>query len=162
MRFTALFRTYINVAVLPLCRAINLNRLASLFFRAETKAKAHLWRYPRHKFDELQRLLLGFILGVKLGRLGLFMRFFVHLFRSYRRRQGGLLRLYKKLFSSMFRLRNLLGLCFMLRGKLNRRPRSREFEFTLGRPLPLQNLNLNIVYAGRQLITDFGVYSFRL
>lgn len=149
------------VNLVSMRRLVKVSKLRRLLFKTEVKARAVLWRFPRHKFYEIVRLIRSFVLGLKFGRLGLFMRFLVSLLFSYKRRQGGLLRLYKQIFSKIIRIRNLIGLCFMLRGKLNRRPRSREFEFTFGRQLPLQNLNFNIVYTGRHLITDFGLYSFR-
>jgi hypothetical protein len=90
------------------------------------------------------------------------MRLLTSLMAEFPRKQGRLISAYKYIFRRLLRVKALVGVCFMLRGKMNRRPRSREIEFYTSHAPAHQNLFLKIVNLERRLITDFGVYYYRL
>lgn len=162
VKLSGLFHTQITVSTLSLRRLFSRYILRKFIPRTVVKARFALRRFPKRKFYELRRLFISFFLGQRFRRYNLFMRILASLLFNYKRRQGRLLGLYKQLFKKFFSLPGLLGISFMLRGKFNRRPRAREFEFFTTRQPPFQDLNVRVMYAGKRLITDFGVYTFKM
>jgi len=120
-------------------------------------------KFPKDQLYLVKRIIFIFLLSFKFKNFSLFMRYLCFIFYKNTQKQRLVIHFYKRLLKSkLFVMRNILGIQFSLKGKMNRRPRARRIMFIRGRKPGFQNLNLRVYYAARQFLTHFGTYYMRL
>jgi hypothetical protein len=105
---------------------------------------------------------LTFLVSFKFHNFKLFMRYITQFFNKFSRNQKTARFFFKTLIASgLFRLKRISGFRLSVKGKMNRRPRAKVFQWYRGPKPPFQNLELQALYAARKVTTYFGSYMFR-
>lgn len=112
----------------------------------------------------LKRFNFIFFLSFKFKQFHLFLDYIKFLFIKFSRRQFVAVGFFKAFLKKGFInfAKNLIGLQFSFKGKMNRRPRARRILMLKKRKPPFQDLQLKVLYYAKEVITYFGAYMFRL
>lgn len=112
----------------------------------------------------LKRFNFIFFLSFKFKQFHLFLDYIKFLFIKFSRRQFVAVGFFKNFLKKGFLdfAKNLIGLQFSLKGKMNRRPRARRILMLKKSKPPFQDLQLKVLYYAKEVITYFGMFMFRL
>jgi hypothetical protein len=120
------------------------------------------FRFKLHERKWLKQFFLTFLVSFKFHNFKLFMRYITQFFNKFSRNQKTARFFFKTLIASgLFRLKRISGFRLSVKGKMNRRPRAKVFQWYRGPKPPFQNLELQVLYAARKVTTYFGSYMFR-
>jgi len=111
----------------------------------------------------LKRIMVIMLFSFRFRNFYRFMKMLGFLFNRHRRQQRVIRQFFRTVIKkSLFRFKRLLGWQLTLKGKMNRRPRARQLTWWRYRKPAFQNNTMQIIYSARSVVTDFGMYYFRM
>ncbi|MBR11270.1 MAG: hypothetical protein CMP48_26780 [Rickettsiales bacterium] len=139
--------------------------LVFIFFKKFKRMSTSL--FPRRFNFFLDFIKLSCLFGVGALSLNFFIKVIVEIFRILQKKKHArFLLLMKQLFNSLisnknFKKSNIMGVKFIVGGKLKGKPRSSNYVISLGQ-IPLQSLGKNIEFAKAHAFTVYGVFGLKI